>query len=157
MVILSMDSGLERTGYAIISKNGELITIDDFGLIKTEKNISIEKRLLNISTSLEKLLLKFKPEIAILEQIFFNINKKTIISVAQAQGACLSVLAKAKVKVEYLTPLQIKQILTGYGRADKKQIEKMLKIILNIDNLPESDDVRDAIACGLAYCYLKKF
>jgi len=152
-----MDSGLERTGYAIISKNGELITIDDFGLIKTEKNISIEKRLLNISTSLEKLLLKFKPEIAILEQIFFNINKKTIISVAQAQGACLSVLAKAKVKVEYLTPLQIKQILTGYGRADKKQIEKMLKIILNIDNLPESDDVRDAIACGLAYCYLKKF
>jgi len=156
VIILSLDSGLERTGYAIISRGQTDWTIEDSGLIQTDKKSRIEDRILEITCFLESLLIKYKPSIVVLEQVFFNINKKTVISVAQAQGACLAVIAKSHIKVEYLTPLQIKQILTGYGRADKKQIEKMLKLILNCDALPSSDDERDAIACGLAYCFLNK-
>lgn len=148
MIILSIDSGVEKTGYAIFKEKKYLTS----GLIKTSKTKKIEERIYEIYLSLEKIIKKYHPEKIILERLFFFKNQKTAILVSQAQGVCLLLAAKNKIDIEYLTPLQIKQIITGYGQSDKKSIQKMIKLEQNID--VKQDDVADAIACGLAYCLL---
>lgn len=159
MTILSIDSGIEKTGYAILNKeksstgDPRLITS---GLIKTSKKLSVSKRLKIIFEELEKIIMKYKPESVVFEQLFFFHNQKTAIQVSQAQGAILLLCAQNNIEVEFLTPLQIKQIITGYGQSDKKAIQKMLKLTLNLTIPSNRDDEADAIACGLAYCYLNK-
>jgi crossover junction endodeoxyribonuclease RuvC len=148
MIILSIDSGIERTGYAIF-KDKKYVTS---ALIHTLKDRSTEIRLEEIYSKLKKVFNKYKPEIIILEQLFFFKNQKTFIRVAQAQGVVLLLAAQNKIKVEFLTPLQIKQIITGYGQADKKSVQKMIKLTTEIDI--KQDDEADAVACGLAYIYL---
>lgn len=148
MIILSIDSGIERTGYAIF-KDKNYVTS---ALIKTSKNKSTEIRLEEIYSKLKKVFDKYKPEVIVLEQLFFFKNQKTFIRVAQAQGVVLLLAAQNKIKVEFLTPLQIKQIITGYGQADKKSVQKMIKLTTEINI--KQDDEADAVACGLAYIYL---
>jgi len=148
MTILSIDSGIERTGYAIF-KNKNYVTS---ALIKTSKNKSTEIRLEKIYSQLKKVFYKYKPDIMVLEQLLFFKNQKTFIRVAQAQGIALLLAAQNKIKVEFLPPLQIKQIITGYGQADKKSVQKMIKLTTEIDI--KQDDEADAVACGLAYIYL---
>ena len=148
MTILSIDSGIERTGYAIFKDKKYVIS----ALIKTSKNKSTEIRLEEIYSQLKKVFDKYKPEVIVLEQLFFFKNQKTFIRVAQAQGVVLLLAAQNKIKVEFLTPLQIKQIITGYGQADKKSVQKMIKLTTEIDI--SQDDEADAVACGLAYIYL---
>lgn len=159
MNILSVDSGVEKTGYAIFSKeksrtgDPRLITS---GLIKTSKQLTVEKRLRIIFDELKKIIIQYKPEIMIVERLFFFSNQKTAIQVSQAQGIILLLAAQNNIEVQFLTPLQIKQIITGYGQSDKKAIQKMLKLTLNLTIPATRDDEADAIACGLAYCYLNK-
>jgi len=148
MIILSIDSGIERTGYAIF-KNKNYVTS---ALIHTSKEKSTEIRLEEIYSKLKEVFDKYKPEIIVLEQLFFFKNQKTFIRVAQAQGVVLLLAAQNKVKIEFLTPLQIKQIITGYGQADKKSVQKMIRLTTEIDI--SQDDEADAVACGLAYIYL---
>ncbi len=148
MTILSIDSGIERTGYAIFKDKSYVIS----ALIKTSKNKLTEVRLDEIYSKLKKVFDKYKPNIIVLEQLFFFKNQKTFIRVAQAQGVVLLLAAQNKVKVEFLTPLQIKQIITGYGQADKKSVQKMIRLTTKIDI--KQDDEADAVACGLAYIYL---
>lgn len=145
MIILSLDSGIERTGYAVF-KNKKYVSS---ALIKTSKNKSTEIRLEEIYSQLKIVFKKYKPEILVVEQLFFFKNQKTFIRVAQTQGVALLLAAQNKIKVEFLTPLQIKQTVTGYGQADKKSVQKMLKLELQIDI--KQDDESDAIACGYAY------
>ncbi|MFA4924281.1 MAG: crossover junction endodeoxyribonuclease RuvC [Ignavibacteriaceae bacterium] len=147
MTILSIDSGIELTGYAIF-KNKNYVTS---ALIKTSKDKSTEIRLEEIYSKLKEVFDKYKPEVIVLEQLFFFKNQKTFIRVAQAQGVVLLLAAQNKIKVEFLTPLQIKQIITGYGQADKKSVQKMIKLTTEIDI--KQDDEADAVACGLAYLY----
>ena len=147
MTILSIDSGIERTGYAIF-KDKKYVTS---ALIKTSKLLSTEVRLEEIYSNLEKVFKKYKPEVMVLEQLLFFKNQKTFIRVAQAQGVVMLLAAENKIKVEFLTPLQIKQIVTGYGQADKKSVQKMIKLTTEIDI--KQDDEADAVACGLAYIY----
>jgi len=149
MIILSIDSGIEKTGYAIFRNKKYVIS----ALIKTSKNNSTEIRLEEIYLQLKKVFKKYKPEILVVEQLFFFKNQKTFIRVAQAQGVALLLAAQNKIKVEFLTPLQIKQTITGYGKSDKKSIQKMLKLELQIDIA--QDDEADAIACGLAYILIR--
>ena len=149
MIILSIDSGIEKTGYAIFRNKKYVIS----ALIKTSKNNSTEIRLEEIYLQLKKVFKKYKPEILVVEQLFFFKNQKTFIRVAQAQGVALLLAAQNKIKVEFLTPLQIKQTVTGYGKSDKKSIQKMLKLELQIDIA--QDDEADAIACGLAYILIR--
>lgn len=151
MIILSIDSGIEKTGYAIF-RNKKYVTS---ALIKTSKNKSTEIRLEEIYSQLKAIFNKYKPELLVVEQLFFFRNQKTFIRVAQAQGVALLLAAQNKIKVEFLTPLQIKQTVTGYGKADKKSIQKMLKLELQIDIV--QDDEADAIACGLAYNCLNRY
>lgn len=147
MTILSIDSGIERTGYAIF-KDKKYVTS---ALVKTAKSLSTEVRLDEIYSNLEKVFKKYKPDIMVLEQLLFFKNQKTFIRVAQAQGVAMLLAAQNKIKVEFLTPLQIKQIVTGYGQADKKSIQKMIRLTTEIEIT--QDDEADAVACGLAYIY----
>jgi len=154
MIILSIDPGVERTGFAVFNKKGqqsfEYIFAD---LIKTKKSISTSDRLKEINDRLLKIIVKYKPKKIILERLFFFKNQKTVISVAQAQGAIMLISSQQLIPIIFFTPLQIKQIITGYGRADKKTIQKMLQLTLGYHKEILQDDVADAIACGLSYCY----
>ena len=145
MIILSIDSGIEKTGYAIF-RNKKYVTS---ALIKTLKTESTEARLEQIYSKLKQVFIKYKPEVVVLEQLLYFKNQKTFIRVAQAQGVSLLLAAQNKIKVEFLTPLQIKQSITGYGQADKKSVQKMIKLEMGIDI--KQDDEADAVACGMAY------
>lgn len=150
--ILGIDPGTATTGWAVVEeKNGRCQTVA-YGHISTEKNRSEEDRILEISKDLEKIIKKYRPEEAAIEQIFFFKNQKTVISVAQARGAVLLTLRQNCVRISSYTPLQVKQALTGYGRAEKKQIQEMTKSILHLKCLPTPDDTADAIA--IAICHL---
>lgn len=149
MIILSIDSGIEKTGYAIFENKKYLIS----ALIKTNKRLRTEQRLMEIFLKLKKIIKKYQPDKIILERLFFFKNQKTAILVSQAQGVCLLLAAENKIPVDYLTPLQIKQAITGYGQADKKAIQKMIRLEMGIDI--KQDDEADAVACGLAYIILK--
>lgn len=159
MIIVSIDSGLERTGFAVFDKHekhNQGFKLLESGRILSPKNLSISERLLHIYNEIEKIITKFRPKQIVLERLFFFKNQKTVISVSQAQGAVLLLAAKKNIKVDFLSPPQIKEIITGYGQADKKAVQKMLRLTVGI-NIPSShDDEADAIACGLAYCYLNK-
>ena len=148
MIILSIDSGIEKTGYAVF-KNKKYETS---ALIETSRNKTTEVRLEEIYSQMKKVVQEYTPDVIILEQLFFFKNQKTAIKVSQSQGVVLLLAAQNKIKVEFLTPLQIKQTVTGYGQADKKSVQKMIKLETGIDC--KQDDEADAIACGLAYIYL---
>ncbi len=159
MIILSIDSGIERTGYALFEKktNGRVeFTYIASGLIQTSKTKNTEMSLQEIYGQMKEIVKKYKPDTIVIEQLFFFKNAKTVIKVAQAQGAVLLLAADENLHVEFLTPLQIKQIVTGYGQSDKLAVQKMLKLTLGLDLELKQDDQADAIACGLAYCYLNK-
>lgn len=150
MTILSIDSGIERTGYAIF-KNKKYVTS---ALIKTAKSDSTEKRLEKIYLELKAVIKKQQPGKIVMERLFFFKNQKTAILVSQAQGVCLLLAAQNKISVDFLTPLQIKQIITGYGNADKKSIQKMIELEMGLNI--KQDDEADAVACGMAYILINK-
>ena len=153
MNILSIDSGVERTGFCIFHlENSEAVYVTS-GLIKTSKTEPIEVRLKKIYIGIKKILDGQKISRIVLEQLFFFKNQKTVISVSQAQGVILLLAAQNNIPVEFLTPLQIKQSITGYGKADKKSVQKMLSFFLKLDRTFSQDDEADAVACGLAYCF----
>jgi crossover junction endodeoxyribonuclease RuvC len=150
--VLGLDPGTATTGWAVISeKNGEFTAIA-YGCIETKKNKSDEERILEIAEDLKKIILKYRPREAAIEKLFYFKNQKTIIEVAQSRGALLLTLGQNRVKIASYTPLQVKQALTGYGRAEKKQVQLMTKNILRLKSIPKPDDTADAIA--IAICHL---
>jgi len=156
MLILSIDPGFDKLGYAFFEFNRfpkKTYKFVTSGLIKSNSKDSIEKRLNHIYQILTSLIKKTHPSLIVMEQIFFLKNKKTIVQVSQAQGVILLLAAQNKIEIKFITPLQIKQAITGYGLSDKKSVQKMLSLLENIPSVKE-DDEADAIACGLAFCYL---
>ena len=156
MILLAIDPGVEKVGYSVFDKKKELRSFKyvTSGLIKTSRKLTQGKRLQEIYEMLLSVLAQYKAEHIVMEQLFFAKNVKTAISVAQAQGVIELLSAKQNIPLSYLTPNEIKATITGYGNADKKAIKKMIDLTLSekIDIL--DDDQSDAIACGLAYCYL---
>ena len=155
--IIALDPGIARTGYAVMVKNDNEIDPLQYGCITTKSTELLEVRLLQIYGALLQIVKKHKPTKMILEKVFFNNNQKTAITVGQAQGAMLLVAAKAKLQVEFVTPLQIKSALTGYGMATKDQVQKMVTTLLNLKEIPKPDDTADALACGLTYLFHHQF
>ena len=158
-IILGLDSGVEKTGFAIFEKKTKgtsNFSLLDSGLIKTSVKSTKDKRLEVIYKELSKIIETYKPKVIVIEQLFFFKNQKTAIQVSQAQGVCLLAASQNNIEVEYLTPLQIKQTITGYGRADKKSMQKMINLTLKQDIKINQDDEADTIACGLAYCFINK-
>lgn len=159
MIILALDPGFEKVGYSIFEKkvNGKITaTYITSGLIKTKKTDAHAVRLMEIYTQLKTFIDLYHPDLIVMEQLFFFKNATTVIGVAQAQGVMQLLAAQANIPLKLLTPPQIKEIITGYGNADKKAVRKMLHLQLKekIDYL--DDDQSDAVACGLAYCYINE-
>lgn len=153
---MAIDSGFNKTGYCLLEQNKKInegFRYLSSGMIITSKKLRIEYRLNMIYQKLQNFIIKNKPNIIILEQLFFFKNQKTAIRVSQAQGIILLLAAQYKIPIDFLTPLQIKQIITGYGRSDKKNVQKMISLTLKLKKNIKEDDEIDAIACALAYCY----
>lgn len=149
MLILGIDPGTTIVGFGIIKKNINTLTCLDYGCIKTKpKSPEIEKISI-IEKELDAIIKKTKPDKISIEKLFFFKNAGTAISVAQARGAILAVCAQNNIDVCEFTPLQVKQAVSCYGRADKKQVQKMVKLILGLNEIPKPDDAADALACAI--------
>jgi crossover junction endodeoxyribonuclease RuvC len=154
---LGIDPGLATVGYGAVEKNGEKLTCLGYGVISTPKEESLPQRLRRIGAETGALLEKYKPDAAAVEELFFNTNVKTAIQVAHARGVLLySVLGAGCPLFEY-TPLQIKQGLTGYGRADKQQVQYMVRLLLKLQTNPKPDDAADALAAALCHAQTNRF
>ena len=121
----------------------------EYGCIETDPQYSTAERLLKLDTDLEKIIKKHKPDRAAVEDIFFFKNLKTAVKVSQARGVILARIAKMKIPVCEYTPLQVKQAVTSYGRAEKKQVQQMVKLLLNLKEIPKPDDAADALAVAI--------
>jgi crossover junction endodeoxyribonuclease RuvC len=149
MIIMGVDPGTATTGYGIIRRSSDKLEIIDYGCIKTKNDSSTAERLNKIDQQLTQLIQKYKPQKMAVEDIFFFKNTKTVMKVGQARGVILARAARMKIPVIEYTPLQIKQAVTSYGRAEKSQIQKMVKILLNLKEIPKPDDAADALAVAI--------
>ena len=128
----------------------------DFGVITTTKNTPAEKRLLIIHDKLKELIVLHRPEECAVENLFFQRNVTTAISVGQARGVILYTMASENISVTEYTPLQIKQAVAGYGAADKRQVQLMVKALLQLSEIPKPDDAADALAVAICHCHSRK-
>lgn len=151
MIILGIDPGVATVGWGVIKKEGSKNQVIDYGHISTDKGLPLAERLLEIHTDLTTLIEKFQPEEAAVEELFFFKNQKTVIEVAEARGVILLTLKKNQVTVAGYTPLEVKQALTNYGRADKRQVQEMARILLDLKEIPRPDDTADALALALCH------
>ena len=152
MKILGIDPGMAIVGYAMVEYEGkDKIKLLTSGSIQTDKKQSDSARLLEIYNDLSEIIKKYEPDCASVEQLFFFKNQKTIIPVAEARGVILTVLEKYGIPTYSYTPMEVKQVLTGYGRADKKEVEQMVKLTLGDQKLPKLDDTVDAIAIAICH------
>lgn len=149
IIILGIDPGLAETGYGLISKEKGEDELIDYGCIHTSSKDEFASRLLAIHKKIKKLIERYKPDYLVIEELFFAKNVKSALKVGQACGVVILTASQAKVPVMSFTPLQIKQGLASYGRADKYQIQKMVQILLNLKELPEPSHAADALAAAL--------
>ena len=157
MRILGIDPGFAITGFSIIEYKGNHFTLIDSGAILTKAGESFPDRLVKIYDDMQNIIDTYKPEVLSIEELFFNTNTTTAINVAQARGIVLVVARKNNVPIYEYTPLQIKQAVTGYGRADKMQVQRMVKMILNSEKLPKLDDITDSMAIAICHAHSSKF
>lgn len=156
MKILGIDPGLALVGYGVIEIKGNQYQAIDYGIIETSSNDSDPQRLIQIYKSLCILIDRYNPAEVAIEELFFNKNIKTAIQVAQARGVeILACMEKGLVVYEY-TPLQIKQAVVGYGRAEKRQVQEMVKLLLNLREIPKPDDAADGLAIALTHASSRK-
>lgn len=151
MKILGIDPGMAIVGYSVLNYDGTTFDLLHSGSIKTSSNNTDSQRLLEIFNDMKTIIEKYKPDAASVEKLFFFKNQKTIIPVAEARGVILTTLEQYSIPTFEYTPMEVKQTLTGYGRADKKEVEQMVKITLNIDTLPKLDDTIDSIAIAICH------
>ena len=150
MRILGIDPGVATTGWAVIDFDKEdKPTPVDYGAILTAKDLELSDRLEEIYNDLNELVSKFQPEYAGVETLLFCNNAKTAISVGEARGIVLLVLKQNNIPLTEFTPLQVKNSITGYGKANKKQVQESVKMLCNLDKIPQPDDAADAIAIAI--------
>lgn len=149
MIILGVDPGTAIIGFGIIKIEKNKSELIEYGCIKTDPKFSTAERLNKLDKELAKIIKKYKPDKAAVEDIFFFKNLKTVIKVSQARGVILARIAKMKIPVYEYTPLQVKQAVTSYGRAEKKQVQQMVKLLLNLKEIPKPDDAADALAIAI--------
>ena len=151
MKILGIDPGMAIVGYALVEYESDQFNLLTSGSIQTDKKLDDSKRLLEIYKDLSQIIELYTPDCASVEQLFFFKNQKTIIPVAEARGVILTVLEKYGIPINSYTPMEVKQVLTGYGRADKKEVEQMVRLTLQTEKLPKLDDTVDAIAIAICH------
>jgi len=156
MIILGVDPGTAITGYGIVHVEGNKFNSLEYGCIYTEPDINSEKRLKIIYEKICALLEQYQPEQMAVEELFFNKNIRTALSVGQARGVILLAGALKGIKVSEYTPLQVKQSVVGYGRADKQQVQQMVRVFLNLREIPKPDDAADALAVAICHAHFKQ-
>ncbi|PIP68937.1 crossover junction endodeoxyribonuclease RuvC [Candidatus Nomurabacteria bacterium CG_4_9_14_0_2_um_filter_32_10] len=160
MIILGIDPGFERLGIAVLEKNKgekkEKVLFSE--CFKTSAKLEFPKRLFLIGKEIKNIIKKFKPEVLAIETLFLTTNQKTVMHVAEVRGVIIYEASLAGLKIFEASPPQIKIAITGYGKANKEQVMKMVKILVDIDNTKKSDDELDAIAISLtAFAHIKRY
>ena len=153
MRIIGIDPGLAIVGYSILDTNENECILTTSGSIQTDKTKSDASRLFEIQTDLQTIIDKYKPQTAGIEKLFYFKNQKTIIPVAEARGVILSVLEKNNIPIYEYTPIEVKQMITGYWRASKNEVAKLVEMSVKYKKLPKLDDTVDSIA--IALCCLR--
>ena len=151
MIVLGIDPGLATLGWGVITEHRHQQTLVDFGCIITTPDQPFPKRLLSIQTEFERILQQYSPDEIAFEELFFSKNVTTALTVGAARGICVALSASHTEHVYEYTPMQVKQALTGYGRADKKQIQEMVRLLLSMEKIPKPDDAADALAIALTH------
>ena len=157
MRILGIDPGFAITGYSVIDYIGNKFKLITAGAIETKAGLSFPIRLNKIYEDLNQIIEEYKPEAMAVEELFFNNNIKTGINVAQARGIVLVVGYRNGIPTFEYTPLQVKQAVVGYGRAEKKQVQKMVQSILKVEKVPKLDDITDSMALAICHAHSCRF
>lgn len=153
MIILGIDPGYAIVGFGILKYENNRFTVLDFGAITTPAGIEFPERLKSIYEDLSYLFNKYHPDAMAIEKLFFNTNKKTAVDVAQARGVILLAAKMHGAECFEYTPLQVKQSVVGYGRAEKKQVQEMTKQLLGLSAVPKPDDTADALAMAICHAH----
>lgn len=151
MIIMGIDPGFAITGFGVVKYEGNKFSVLDYGAVTTEASMKLSQRLLVLNNRLEELIEKYSPDAISIEELFFNKNIKTALTVGHGRGVAVLAAAKLGVDIFEYTPLQVKQSVVGYGRAEKAQIQQMVKAILNLPAIPKPDDVADALAVAICH------
>jgi len=154
-VILGIDPGYGITGYGVVSVEGSKITCLDYGVITTRAGDDFELRLKDLNKDLKLIIKKYKPDLVGVEDLFFAKNVKTAMKVSHARGVIILTAVQANVPIVEFTPVQVKQAISGYGKAEKAQVQQMVKTFLNLKQIPKPDDAADALA--VAVCAANSF
>jgi len=153
MRIIGIDPGYAIVGYGVLDYNGSRFSVVDYGAVTTHADMPFVNRLDHIYSELDLLINKFNPQFMSIEKLFFTTNQKTAIDVAQARGVIQLSAVKNGVDIFEYTPLQVKQSVVGYGKAEKKQVQQMTKTLLNLEKVPKPDDTADALAIAICHAH----
>ena len=156
VIILGFDPGIAIVGFGVIKKEGNLIRPLQYGSIQTKAGLDIGIRLKQVYDAAKEIIATYQPEAVSIEKLFFNKNVTTAFAVGQARGVLMLAAVEAGLPIYEYTPLQIKQAIVGYGRAEKKQVQEMVKMYLNLKEVPKPDDVADALAIAICHAHSAK-
>ncbi len=154
MRVLGLDPGTAITGYAVVAETGSELSLEAIGVIRTPSHTPLPLRLQKIYAELQAIIEQYAPDAAGVEELFFSRNARTAMAVGHARGVTLLALADAGLPIAEYTPMQVKQAVTGYGSADKHQVQEMVRMLLHLPDVPRPDDAADAAA--VAICYLHR-
>ncbi|NLX93289.1 MAG: crossover junction endodeoxyribonuclease RuvC [Clostridiales bacterium] len=153
MIILGIDPGYAIVGYGVVEYKNNHFTVLDYGVVTTPAGMPFNKRLEIIYDGISEVITKHKPVSMSIEKIFYNTNAKTVVDVSQARGVLMLAAQKQALDICEYTPLQVKQSVVGYGRAEKKQVQEMTRLLLNLEKIPRPDDAADALALAICHAH----
>ena len=153
MRVLGIDPGYAIVGWGVVEYTGNRFTPVDFGAVTTPAGMPFEQRLAAVYDGVSRIMRDYAPEALSIEQLFYQHNQTTVIGVAEARGVILLAAAQAGLPVYEYTPMQVKQAVTGYGKAVKKQVQEMTRILLHLPAVPRPDDTADALAMAITFCH----
>ncbi|MGE5583343.1 MAG: crossover junction endodeoxyribonuclease RuvC [Bacillota bacterium] len=153
MIVLGIDPGTAITGFGLVSYEGNHLRKVSFGVVRTAADLPAAARLSHIYRELLRIIEEYKPDAIAIEELFFNKNVRTALAVGQARGVVLLAAANTGYEVAEYTPLQVKTAVTGYGRAEKMQIQEMVRVLLCLPEIPKPDDAADALAIAICHAH----
>ena len=157
MITLGIDPGTAITGYGVVNEEPDgSLKVLDFGVIRTSAELPQAERLVHLYQRLKELILLHHPEMGAVEKLFFERNVRTALHVGQARGVALLAMAQSKLQIGEYSPLEVKQAVAGYGRADKNQVQQMVRTILGLETVPHPDDAADALAVAICHIHSAK-
>jgi len=156
MIILGIDPGTAITGYGVIAQQGNHLRRISDGVVRTSAQLSVAARLNEIFDRIRQIIREFQPDAVAVEELFFNTNVRTALAVGQARGIILLAAEQAGLEIAEYTPLQVKQAVVGYGRAEKGQVQEMVRTLLCLREIPKPDDAADALAIAICHAHSRK-